>query len=307
MGDEVGRPPLERIAWCVVDLASRLLHPEEREAVRGDLTETRARGGPALREVLGLVARRQAALWMDWRPWLALVGVVVPLGMLLSHVSRLWADGNALDASLYVRLWDWAYLGNPGWRRDLVSIIAATLTNYLALIGWSWTSGFVLGSLSRRTRWVTATLFCLVVLLGTVGSTTTARAYNAMVFSGPFHGVVLLRLVRTVCVLLPALWGMHWSATRSRLPLLQAIVGAVAIVILTAWAARGLEGSLVFGRVGRPVTMPESGPDGFIGTADDPRPLWPLSLVMLWPAAYIVGTSSWHRCRGSSNRRAGLA
>lgn len=75
----------------IVDLLSRLLEADEREAVRGDLTESGASGGRALRDVVGLVVRRQAALWMDWRPWLALVGVVVPLGLLLSHVSRWWA------------------------------------------------------------------------------------------------------------------------------------------------------------------------------------------------------------------------
>jgi len=90
MGDKVKRGSA-MTAWWVVDIVSRLLEPDEREAVRGDLTESGARGGQALRDVLGLVVRRQAALWSDWRPWLT---------------------------------------------------------------GWSWTSGFVLGSLSRRTLWV---------------------------------------------------------------------------------------------------------------------------------------------------------
>ena len=88
MGHEVsGGPAMRRISWWSVDLFSRLLEADERDAVRGDLTESGASGGRALRDVLGLVVRRQAALWVDWRPWLALLGVVVTLGLLLSHVS----------------------------------------------------------------------------------------------------------------------------------------------------------------------------------------------------------------------------
>ena len=82
--------------------------------MRGDLTESRASGRRALLDVLGLVVRRRAALWMDWRPWLALVGVVIPLGLLLSHVSRWWADGFAIYAWLYVNNWTWAFLDSPG-------------------------------------------------------------------------------------------------------------------------------------------------------------------------------------------------
>ncbi len=65
-----------------------MLEPDEREAVRGDFAESGETSGQALRNVLGLVLRRQAALWKDWRPWLALVGLVAPLGVLLSLVAR---------------------------------------------------------------------------------------------------------------------------------------------------------------------------------------------------------------------------
>jgi len=74
----------------LADLASTLLEPHERDVVRGDLAECGVNGWRACLEVLGLVARRQAALWADWRPWLALVGVVLPIGVLLSHASRSW-------------------------------------------------------------------------------------------------------------------------------------------------------------------------------------------------------------------------
>ena len=43
-------------------------------------------------DLLGLVARRQAALWKDWRPWLALIAIVVPLATVLSIGSKMAAD-----------------------------------------------------------------------------------------------------------------------------------------------------------------------------------------------------------------------
>ena len=111
--------------WWLADAASQLLEPRERDAVRGDLIESGSSGWRALREILGLVARRQGAFWMDWRPWLAMVVIVLPIGLMLSHVSRWLADGNAVYIAVYTRLWDWAHLGYPGWRRDVAMLIGS--------------------------------------------------------------------------------------------------------------------------------------------------------------------------------------
>jgi hypothetical protein len=59
-----------RLWWWCIDRLSGMLEPAEREAVRGDLAESGAAAPRALGEVLGLVIRRQAALWKDWRPWI---------------------------------------------------------------------------------------------------------------------------------------------------------------------------------------------------------------------------------------------
>jgi hypothetical protein len=97
MGDEPSRRPMmTRVCWRLVDILSLMLHPDECDVVRGDLAESGAAGSQALRDVLGLVVRRQAAPWMHWRPWLTLVSLVVPLGMLLSVTSRGTADGSAV-------------------------------------------------------------------------------------------------------------------------------------------------------------------------------------------------------------------
>jgi hypothetical protein len=52
-------------------------------AVLGDFAESRETGSQALRDLFGLVVRRRAGLWLDWRPWVILVAFVVPLGTLL--------------------------------------------------------------------------------------------------------------------------------------------------------------------------------------------------------------------------------
>jgi hypothetical protein len=61
-----------------------MLDADEREAILGDLAESGETGSHALLNVLGLVVRRQAGFWNDWRPWLALVGLIGPVGILLS-------------------------------------------------------------------------------------------------------------------------------------------------------------------------------------------------------------------------------
>ena len=63
MGDEPSRGPvMTRVCWRLVDLLSLILHPDEREVIHGDFAEFGAAGSQALRDVLGLVVRRQAAV-----------------------------------------------------------------------------------------------------------------------------------------------------------------------------------------------------------------------------------------------------
>jgi hypothetical protein len=71
-------------------ILARTLDPAEREAVLGDLVESGETGAEALRAVLGLVARRKAALWAaswkDWHVWLA-VALVFPAVHLLGRTA----------------------------------------------------------------------------------------------------------------------------------------------------------------------------------------------------------------------------
>jgi hypothetical protein len=283
------------LSW-LVDRVSSLLDEHDRDVVCGDLAECHSRTTNALREIVGLVIRRQATLWVDWRPWLAVVSVVIPIGLLLSHASRWWGVTTAINGVHYWTLWDVAYLAYPGWRADLTRIVVGTCIAFVALVGWSWTTGFVLGRLSRRTVWTTMTLLCLVVLTGTLGTITTAQA-RAATPTLQYHVVFVVfpRLLRTFLVMLPAVWGAYRGVRARSLPLIPIVVGVLLLATLTALASPGLEGSLVFGRGHIPG---DPGPDGFVVSEDDPRPLWFLQIVMMWPAAYILATTGWQRWRG---------
>jgi hypothetical protein len=140
------------------DLVSHLLERDERDAVRGDLLESGESPWQSLLAVLGLVIRRQAALWTNWRPWVAAIGLALPSSFLLMgcslSVSRAYQQlghGTIHHAT--------GLSVGPG--------LALFLCNVLLLVAWSWTGGFVVGSVSRRTVWVSAALsfapclFCL--------------------------------------------------------------------------------------------------------------------------------------------------
>src|SRR5580693_9506279 len=94
-----GGAPMNRICWWLAELVGRMLEPSERESVRGDFAEAGEAGGPALLGVLGLVVRRQMSPWNGWRPWLALVGIVVPVGAFLT------LSGVALSGGYDLSLW----------------------------------------------------------------------------------------------------------------------------------------------------------------------------------------------------------
>jgi hypothetical protein len=206
---------MTRVGWSLVDTIAQLLENEEREAVQGDLVEAGENPWQALLDVLGLVARRQAGVWRNWRPWLAAFGLAVPSSFLLMgfslSVSRAYQQfiGPTITQATGLPV-------GPG--------LSLLLCNVILLIGWAWTGGFVVGSVSRRTVWVSAILsfapclFCLE----------------------RFRAESLSRL----CLLLfipPAIWGVRQGLRIARIKLSSAIVLAVALTALTipTWSRKG--------------------------------------------------------------------
>jgi hypothetical protein len=229
---------MSRFSWWLVEIVSRVLEPDERDAVRGDLTESGESAGRALRDVLGLVARRQSALWKQWRSWTALVGLVIPLGLLLCLVSRRTADGSAVPIWLYAKNWDWNFFENAAFRHDLAYNIGVVLIEYLTLFCWSWNSGFVLASASRGSLPSQSVLFVLMLLFGQLlgapprhfGYALFDRARdfsgNAAVFQLTFYRVIFPLVVQFALVLAPSVWGMRQASPAARLrPLFRTTFG----------------------------------------------------------------------------------
>jgi hypothetical protein len=221
---------VRRSLWWLADASSKMLDSNEREAVRGDLAESLETGGQALRHVLGLVIRRQLALWTGWQPWVSLLGLVVPLGTLLSLVSRSMADGSAVYVWLYANNWDSSFVHNAAFLNNLSSSLTAMFLSYLELACLAWNSGFLLASLSRRTSWFSGAVFCLVLLfvqlLGApqflrhsfVLLRTRDMPGHAVVFALGFYRVLFPLILYAALVLVPSVWGMRHGLRLGTLP-----------------------------------------------------------------------------------------
>ncbi len=125
---------MSRVCRWLAEKTARMLPPDDRDAVLGDLAELGASGFQSLRELLGLIARKQ------WRPGLALAGLACQAyGLLLIFVR---------GPAIYFNIW-WRY----GVRyedglspaRDFVFLACYCL----ALISCFWTSGVALACFSR--------------------------------------------------------------------------------------------------------------------------------------------------------------
>jgi hypothetical protein len=199
----------------LADLVSRLLPPEEREAVQGDLLEGGESAWQSLLAVVGLVIRREAALWRNWRPWLAAFGLAVPSSFLLM--------GFSLSVSrAYQQL-----IGGPILHATGLTVapgLALFLCNVLLLAAWSWTGGFVVGSISRRTVWVSAVL-----------------SFAPCVFCLERFRVESLSRLCLLLFLPVALWGARRGLQIARIKRSSAIALAIAVTALTipTWSSGG--------------------------------------------------------------------
>ena len=219
---------MNRLWWWLVELISGFLDSNERQAVLGDILESGDSGVRAFSGVLGLVARRQCALWRNWRPWAVLIAVILPLGFLLSIISRRTSDDSAVSMWMYLNNWDWALTKNPGFWRVLGQSSLSVFLTYLALGCWSWVGGFVLGFLSRGMERVNSLLLCMMLILGQLGAPRyfdhlfeyQHRVFgltfpnrlpesNAAVFAIAFYRVLFPLIVQVLLVAIPALWGMR--------------------------------------------------------------------------------------------------
>jgi hypothetical protein len=204
------------IAWPLTGWVSKLLDGEEREVVLGDLLETHESGLRGLLDVFGLVFRRQIGLWKDSRPWLAGIAVTLPSSYLLTYVS--------LSVSCtYQRLvnhksygWHWP-TGQEGF--------PLLLCHIFLLIAWSWSAGYIVSTVSRRTLWVNSALAVL------------PSAF--LLCMHPFGPVSRMCL----CLfLLPAIFGARRGLLNIRISLRSSFLLALmtTVAMISAWSNHAL-------------------------------------------------------------------
>jgi cytochrome c biogenesis protein CcmG/thiol:disulfide interchange protein DsbE len=205
--------------WRLVEVAARALDGDERDAVRGDLAESGSTAGEALREVLGLVARREALRWRDWRPWAALVVIVIPFSLIFCILSRASADASAVGIWMYAKNWEWSFFSNKLFQQDFPRTMLVILLEYLQVACGAWIGGMVLGTMARgRTALNGILLFLLVVVWDLAGVPRVrgfyARDYfgHVAVFADWFYRLMLPPLVQLVLVVLPGIWGIRAGA-----------------------------------------------------------------------------------------------
>ena len=231
---------MTRVGWWSLGVLARALEPAERDVVLGDLAESGEGVGAATRHLLGLIVRRQFGLWLSWRPWLALFGVSCLAGLSLSRIVF------RLNVDLY------KYAAGYATSLTARQEVAFLLLLAGAVIVWSWTCGFVLGSLSGRAVWLTWSVFYFVVLDSAFARFVLAgniilrdpRTHETPLDS--IQGTLRLLMVTTLPLsiaallfLFPALIGAFVGVRRRILAVHHAaLIGSVntALTILTTWS-----------------------------------------------------------------------
>ncbi len=150
---------MTNLGWRLVEVLALQLAPAEREVALGDLIETQSTAWQGIFQILGLVARRQLQLWGSWRPWVAAPGLAFPCSLVLLGFSF----------TISTELRDRFFSGGPMSHSPASPAEAVLfLCQIVVLLVCSWTAGFVVESLSRKTFAASAVccflpcLFCLV-------------------------------------------------------------------------------------------------------------------------------------------------
>jgi hypothetical protein len=231
---------MTRFGWRLLRFLARALEPAERDVVLGDLAESGEGVGSATRNLLGLIVRRQIRLWLSWRPWLALFGVSCLAGLSLSRiVFRFNVDLFKYGAG---------YATSLSAREEVGFLLCLAG----ALIVWSGTCGFVLGSLSGRAVWLTWSVLYFVVLDSAWARFVLAGNIilrDPHTHAGPLNSPqVALRLLMAATLplrpaallfVIPAVYGASLGLRRQRLNAHHAyLIGSVstALTILMTWS-----------------------------------------------------------------------
>jgi hypothetical protein len=212
------RAKVSRLWLRVRDALLRSLDPAEREAVFGDFVELAMTDRQVVKSLLGLVMRRQLRLWREWNPWFGLVAIILPV------CPSLASQSNPLSEEIWPGLVLWLHHGPTsytgltpaaGW--------AGFCFQAIALSTWSWTGGFALGTMSRRTIWVSGGLFFGLYVAFAI---STAPLFYRILWLTWWAWLPLL--MSFLFVFLPAGCGL-WQSTNTR------NIKLPRMVLLTLW------------------------------------------------------------------------
>lgn len=227
------------IASHLTRLVSRLLETGEREAVTGDLAESGITGFGGLREVAGLVLRRQVEVWNGWEPWVALLGIGLPIGALLAYLAA--GIGFVLNLRLETWLPYGLYHRSPlPWPEQAIVIGVHGCTVVL----WAWAAAAALVLLARRTIVLTSAVVALVWLAPL--ALMVCNLFQIRWYPIAMAKLMLQFLVHVVLLLLPAIAGLRFGAADRPMSRRHARTLALITVVLAAlstwtggWPAAG--------------------------------------------------------------------
>jgi len=286
---------ISRICWALSLWLSQALEPSERDAAIGDLVECGESGTTALQAVLGLTLRRQAAAWEDWRMWLLFAMVLLPLSFSLSLLSQGAAQESAVYTWMYANNWDWTLAKSSGFWYVFADAATRLFLSLLAIASWSWSTGFVLGTLRRHTLQPSRTLMFLLLALFQLGNLPQRFALFVMYRYGPrnlpalpdanapvsaimLYNVIFPWIVLAISVGLPMILGITDGERSSRLsPRWRfGVLLAVATTLAMLPQVRGF--GLFLGASTREWIW------------QHPGVARSLSLITYWPLLYIIAT-----------------
>jgi hypothetical protein len=198
--------------WPLLELSTRLLDPEEREVVLGDLLETHATTWRGLFDIFGLVLRRRADLWRDPRPWLAGFVVALPSSYLLMGAS------SSVTCTYQRLVHHRAFVEHSPTGHEGFLLL---LCHVLLLIAWSWAAGYTVGSVSRRTLWASVVL---------------AAVPSLNFLCGPVSGLCLFLFLP------PAMLGVWrgWQGSRISFRTATVLALTVTVLMISAWTNNAL-------------------------------------------------------------------
>lgn len=275
----------------VTELVARALDQDEREAVLGDLAESGANELRRFLEIAGLVLRRQAAEWRHWRPWLALVFLIAPLGLFLSVVSKFISQQTAVYLWLYANNTNWDLLHNRGFWYELGSSSLLVSGIYLKLACWSWAVGFVLGYVTRKIWRAGYSSLVLTLFAGMICASMYLPQYLEWVLRGgflqnlpaledpvsqvPFYRTLLPIIVQSFIVAVPAISAMRHGHQKFSSVFRYAVVSLSIVVVADMLLQNSILWIKLWGEYSMKVatTIPHLG-------------AW--NLIAYWPAAYLM-------------------